>query len=201
MSTTFVFDLDGVIRYWDPEIVARAERDHGVPKEALLVEAFEPELLLQAVTGAISDEAWRQEVVARLQQAHPAANAAAAVASWSESPGAVIEGATDALDLVREVGTVCLLSNATTRLETDLTALRLADTFDHVFNTARIGFAKPDARVFAHIERTLSISPERIVYVDDGEANVQAAASRGWTSLLAGPNTRLVELLAPHLSQ
>lgn len=199
MSTTFVFDLDGVIRHWDPEIVARAEREHGLPTGSLLGEAFEPELLLQAVTGAISDEAWRQEVVARLQGVHSAADATAAVASWSESPGELIEGATAALNLAREAGPVCLLSNATTRLESDLAALGIEDAFDHVFNTARIGFAKPDDRVFAHIERELALAAEQIVYVDDGEANVRAAAGRGWTSLLAGPNTRLTDLLAPHL--
>ena len=64
MTRAFVFDLDGVIRHWDPELVTNAERTNGLPAGALFGVSFETDLLLAAVTGAISDDAWRTEVAA-----------------------------------------------------------------------------------------------------------------------------------------
>ena len=102
----FVFDLDGVIRHWDPQIIAEAERAHGLPAGALPGTAFEPELLLAAVTGQISDAAWREEIATRLQQEYPEADGVAAVAQWSVPHGDVIEGAQDAAAAARKHGGV-----------------------------------------------------------------------------------------------
>lgn len=199
MSRTYVFDLDGVIRHWDPDIVSNAERANGLPIGALFAVAFEPELLISAITGEISDEAWRYEVAARLQSRYPDVNGKKAVAEWSSPHGEIIDGALDVLTRVRERGTVCLLSNATSRLDSDLSALGIAHQFDHIFNSSSIGFAKPDERIYAHIEQALDIDPDQIVYIDDGAANVNAAAERGWISLLATPDTKLSDLLMPYL--
>ncbi|MFG2669294.1 hypothetical protein [Streptomyces sp. NPDC048445] len=49
---------------------------------------------------------------------------------------------------VREVAAVALVSNATTRLELDLDRQGLSGVADAVVNTARIGVAKPDPRVY-----------------------------------------------------
>lgn len=199
MTKAFVFDLDGVIRHWDPEIVASAENAHGLPPGALFAVAFEPDLLLEAVTGKISDEAWRQEVARRLQVEHPEANGTGAVHAWSEPHGEIIAGSLEVLDRARGRGPVCLLSNATSRLDSDLVALRIADRFDHIFNSSAIGFAKPDEQVFQHVERVLGVDPGHIVYVDDSSSNVKAASQRGWISLHATPEVPLSELLIQHM--
>lgn len=200
MRKLFVFDLDGVIRHWDPEIVHNIERTHGLPECALFGVSFEPSLLQSAVTGQITDEAWRAEVARRLQAEYPDADAIGAVTAWSEPVGEVIDGSLEVLAMAREIGTVSLLSNATSRLESDLTALGIDGAFAHIFNSSRIGFAKPDQRVFAHIEQALDVESGQTVYVDDGQANIDAAAGRGWTALLATPETRLADLLEPWLS-
>lgn len=198
MSRAFVFDLDGVIRHWDPNIVRTAERTNGLPEGALFGVSFETDLLLAAVTGVISDDAWREEVGTRLQEEYPDADGAGAVDAWSEPHGAIIAGAQDVLAQARQHGTVCLLSNATSRLNSDLIALGIADAFDHIFNSSEIGFAKPDERVYVHVEQTLDIAADQIVYIDDGAGNVEAASGRGWISLLATPETRLIDLVRPY---
>lgn len=199
MSKVFVFDLDGVIRHWDPDIVAVAEREHGLPPGTLLGTAFEPELLLSVVTGVISDDAWRSETARRLHHTYPEADSSGAVAAWSTPHGEVIAGAMDVLTQARAKGRVCLLTNATDRLPMDLTALGLADAFDVIFNSSHIGFAKPDPRVYAHVERALATPPNQIIYIDDGVANIRAAADGGWISLLATPETDLLHLLRDHV--
>lgn len=196
----YIFDFDGVIRHWDnPNIVGQAERENGLPDGAIFAAAFEGDLLAQATTGQISDEAWREDVVRRLQEQYPDANGAAAVAAWSEPFGELIPGSREILERARHYGTVCLLSNATSRLASDLASLGIDGHFDHVFNSAEIGFAKPDQRVYEHIELELGLAGDQIVYVDDAPANIEAAAERGWVSLLASPANTLSMLMAPLL--
>lgn len=199
MTQAFVFDLDGVIRHWDPNIVLDAERTHGLPAGALLGTAFQSELLHPAVTGKTTDEDWRKEVATRLQAGHPESDAAGAVAAWSRPHGEVIQGTLDVLAQLRHRAPVCLLSNATSRLNADLAALEITDRFDRIFNSSEIGFAKPDQRVYAHVEQELGVNPPRIVYIDDAAANTEAAAQRGWISLLSTPKTSLAELLQEYL--
>lgn len=196
----FVFDLDGVIRHWNnPDIVGRAEREHGLPDGAIFGSAFDSEMLLQVTTGVITDDAWRAEVTRRLAELHPGADAAGAVAAWNEPFGDLIPGSIEILERARHHGVVCLLSNATSRLPDDLRALEIHDRFDHIFNSSDIGYAKPDDRVFEHVERQLGIPPDEIIYVDDGPANVEAATGRGWVSLLASPRATLMALMTPLL--
>ncbi len=195
MSHVFIFDLDGVIRHWDPEIVRNAERANGLPEGALFGVSFETDLLLAAVTGKMTDEVWCEEVATRLQREYPDANGEGAVAAWSDPVGELLPGSQDVLARARELGTVCLLSNATSRLNADLAALGISSYFDHIFNSSEIGFAKPDERIYAHIEKALDLDPEQIVYVDDGPANVDTAIERGWNGLLAEPGTDLRQLM------
>lgn len=199
MTKCFVFDLDGVIRHWDPAIVRDAEARNGLPAGELLGTAFEPELLLSVITGEISDAAWRSRTTEILAAKYPDSQPAQAVADWSGPVGEVIVGAREAIDSVRSVGKVALLTNATDRLRPDLEALGLIDSFDHIFNSSEIGYAKPDPRVFAHVEQTLEATPADVVFIDDSATNVAAAASRGWDALFATPETRLSELLSPYL--
>ncbi|MEU6976246.1 HAD-IA family hydrolase [Streptomyces sp. NPDC046371] len=70
-------------------------------------------------------------------------------------------------------------SNATTRLEDDLAALGLADAFDAVVNTSRIGFAKPDRRVFETAARSVGVASDRCPFVDDTLGHVEVARAAG----------------------
>lgn len=49
-----------------------------------------------------------------------------------------------------------------------------------MFTSSSLGFAKPDAKYFMHIENTLSLPPHRLALIDDTLENVEAAKSRGW---------------------
>jgi 2-haloacid dehalogenase len=51
---------------------------------------------------------------------------------------------------------------------------------DDVVVSGRIGLAKPDPRIFAHLVTTLDVDPARAVFVDDQPANVAAAADAGF---------------------
>jgi putative hydrolase of the HAD superfamily len=174
-----LFDLDGVVRRWEPDIIAAAEREHGLPPGALAAAAFAPDLLTRAVTGRISDAAWREQVAARLRAAF-AVDGVAAVAAWSEPTGTVDA---DVLDLVRATRARCrvgLLTNATTRLRSDLARLGISDEFDVVLNSAELGLAKPDPDLYAAVVARECVEPPAITFIDDSQPNVVAARAAGW---------------------
>lgn len=84
------------------------------------------------------------------------------------------------VDALRQSYRVAMLSNATTALESKLTKVYgIADRFDPLLNSARLGMAKPDTRIFEHLCATLSLEPGEIVFIDDRAENIAAAASAG----------------------
>jgi putative hydrolase of the HAD superfamily len=176
VTRPLIVDLDGVLRRWEP--VGPIEARYGLPDGALFATAFSPALLTPVITGAVDDERWRADVSAALVAAHGPA-AAAAVARWSESSGAVDQ---DVLDLVRRHrrrAPVVALTNATSRLPHDLARLGLDRELDRVFSSHELGVAKPDPRVFALVCAQLGAEPAGCLFVDDTAGHVAAAAAAG----------------------
>lgn len=176
MVRAVIFDLDGVVRRWEPP--DQLEAAHGLPAGALFGTAFAPDLVPLAVTGRIADEEWRRRVAHQLTERH-GVDGDVAVAAWAETFGAVDA---DVLDLVRAVRRhvpVALLTNATTRLVDDLARLGLTAEFDAVFNSAELGVAKPDPEVFRVVVERLGVVPDDCLLIDDTEGHVRAAAGAG----------------------
>ena len=170
MVDAALFDLDGVVR--------RFPRDAEWHDEVGAV-AFVPGLLDQVVTGKITDEEWRAEVLRRLGQ-----SGAAAVAAWSASSGEVNDAV---LALVREVRSrtrVGLLTNGTSRLAADLDRLGIADEFDVIFNSCELGVAKPDLAIYELVCAKLGLEPASVFFVDDSPGHVDAARDAGLQAVL-----------------
>ncbi|WP_037806618.1 HAD family hydrolase [Streptomyces sp. NRRL F-2580] len=175
-------DLDGVVRLWDPDGMTALDREAGLAEGTLAAAAFHPALLDAAVSGRISDEQWRQRVAEDLAgSCGSAALAQDLVGGWEALTGRVDTDVLELLTSVRSRIPVVLVSNATTRLEADLAALGLADAFDAVINTARIGVAKPNHQVFEAAAQTVGAELRRCLFVDDTPGHVAAAKSAGLT--------------------
>lgn len=173
-------DLDGVLRIWDPEIMAGAERRYGVPEGTLAGTAFAPELLQPALTGEVSDDEWRRNIAVALLPDYGIDVVADLVADWSESFGAVDADVRALLASVRETGVrVAIVSNATTRLEADLAALGLATEVDTVVNSARLGVAKPEPTYYFAAAKLVDAEVERCLFVDDTQLYVDVANAVG----------------------
>jgi putative hydrolase of the HAD superfamily len=75
----------------------------------------------------------------------------------------------------------------------------LAELFDAVVISAEVGMRKPEERIFRHAAGLLGLDPAECVFIDDIEANVQAAEALGMTGVLhtepAATAARLAELL------
>jgi putative hydrolase of the HAD superfamily len=71
------------------------------------------------------------------------------------------------------------LSNAGAELERRLVRHELADLFEVVVNSHRVGMAKPEEAIYRHIAERLRLSPDRLLFIDDKPRNLDAAATVG----------------------
>lgn len=172
-------DLDGVIRYFSAERDQEIERRFGLTQGILLGTAFEKNLLTRAITGKISDEVWRAEITAILAKVCSPELAVQAVGNWSEFPGKVDHRYLDYLKDQFPHLSIAVLTNGTSRLHRDIATLGIADCFFRIFNSAEIGFCKPDPKVFNHVVEALGCEPEEIFFIDDSLSHVDAAKKLG----------------------
>jgi putative hydrolase of the HAD superfamily len=170
-------DLDGVLRQW-PD-TTDLERAHGVAPGTLAATAFAPHRLTPAITGRCTDEEWRAAVAEDLR-AHTA-TAEALVAAWSVETGSIDEDVATVLALAREHGPVVVVTNATTRLESDADALSLTRHVDAIVGSARLGVAKPEPGIYLAAAVEAGVPPDRCLFVDDSATNVAAARALGMT--------------------
>ena len=180
-ATALLIDLDGVLRVWDPEPAAAAERDHGLPAGSLMAAAMRWGRLKPVLAGEVSHADWLAGIADELAElAGGADRARAAIAQWQQYRGEVDP---QVLDLVREVRAaglrVGLATNATDLLDADLAALKLADEVDVVLNSSALGEIKPSKEYFAAACRALGTLPDRVLLVDDEDRMVRGARVAG----------------------
>jgi putative hydrolase of the HAD superfamily len=194
--------LDGVLRLWDRQAVADLERAYGVEPGTLDAVAFAPERLAPAVRGEVTDTEWRLSVAAALvEELGSTDRAADFVSAWSSPLGSVDDDAVAVLREVRRRGvTVVLVSNATTRLETDLSVLGVRAEVDGVVSSARLGVAKPDPAIYAEGVRVAGVPAEACLFVDDTETNLPPARAAGMAVHHYRGVDGLAEVLEPVLA-
>ena len=194
MIRAVLIDLDGVIRRWAPW---EPSADSPVTNDELRAVAFDADDLQEVVTGGITDEQWREHIASRLEREHgPAARRT--VEEWSSGIGDVD---TDVLELVRalrRVVPVALISNATTRLESDLGHLGLLDELDVIVNSSRVGIAKPDEGIFRHAADAVGAALDECLFIDDTAGHVEAAAKLGLRTIHFTDPARLRTALASY---
>lgn len=181
MTNVILTDLDGVIRIWSPEIHRQAERATGLPEDAIPRTAFSDDLLPLVITGQIPDDEWRRRIVDLLSKDFPEANAERAVELWSASPGEVNLEVLGILQACRGKAKLVLISNATSRLPSDLRRLGIARDFDHIINSSEVGYAKPDPNIYFAALNAVEATPEQALFIDDKAGHVAAATKLGIT--------------------
>lgn len=182
MYRAIIYDFDGVIRQWDTAETRALEEQFGLPAGAISEAAFEPSLLERALTGRIPDETWRLATANAVVRAH-GEHGAEAVRLWGARLGVIDQGMVALVKDVRGRLRTGLLTNATTRLETDLQAFKLDQAFDVVVNSARVGFVKPHPVVYRVAAVRLGFPPDMCLFVDDTEEHVEAARASGMTAI------------------
>ena len=179
MTNVILTDLDGVIRIWSPEIHRKAERETGLPEGAIPRAAFSDDLLPLVITGQISDDEWRRRIADLLCKDFPNTNAERGVELWSASPGEVNSEVLGILRACRKKAQLVLISNATSRLHSDLRRLGIAEDFDYIINSSEVRSAKPDPNIYFAALDTVEATPEQALFIDDNAGHVAAATRLG----------------------
>lgn len=108
----------------------------------------------------------------------------------------VLPGVPGALARFRERGLrLVVVSNSDGSVERGLSEVGLRPYFDAVFDSAIVGYEKPDPRFFEHVLRSTGASPERVVHVGDlFSADVRGARAAGIHPVLLDPHGDWPEL-------
>ena len=163
----------------DDEHDRRVEVAAGLPPGAIASIAFAPQLLQPAIVGRVTDEQWRAGIAVELQQQFPHVSGADVVQRWSAWCGRVDQAMFQLVQQYRQRLFVGLLTNATTKLASDLAHLGITDAFDDIFSSAVIGYAKPSPQIFRVVLTALGRAPGEVAYIDDTPIHVNSAATLG----------------------
>lgn len=175
----FVFDCGGVVlRDGDLAPYDHWARELGLSQGELRARLWGGQSWSLAEVGRISEDDFWFHVAPSLGLEDEAAIRRLAADIWST--WRVDPSVLALIDSVRQTHRVAMLSNATDVLEERLSqTYGVADRFEHILNSARLGWAKPDPRVYAELCQRLQLDPHEIVFVDDRAENIVAAAAHG----------------------
>lgn len=174
-----LFDMDGVVRQWDPRPAMDAEAAYGLPVGALRAVAFAVPEYEASLRGEATYADWCSATRRQLASQYPRAAAALAVDGWQADKGVVDPDVVSLIRRTRRLVPVGLLSNAHDALPSDLRYLGLDGLFDVVICSAEVGLVKPDLAVYRESARRFDVSPAGCFFTDDNLANVQAARQAG----------------------
>ena len=74
------------------------------------------------------------------------------------------------------------------------------NAFDRDFISGHLGVIKPDQGIYEALERSSGVAPDRLLFTDDRQDNIAAAAARGWrTHHFEGPQGWADRLVAEGL--
>jgi putative hydrolase of the HAD superfamily len=179
MIQAVLFDYGGVIGRLDQEEAGHLEEKYGLPPGALFSALYEIPEWREISLGRGSEREWLEAVRARLYElaGRPIPEIRQ---DWPKIWRGVDEGVVSLARKLRRRYKVGLLSNATKDLEEMLLEHNgITDLFDVVINSARVGLAKPDVRIFHLAAERLGVPISACVFTDDMPQNVEGARAAG----------------------
>ncbi len=178
------FDFGGVIARLDRGLLAELEVRHGLPKGSFIKALYAIPEWRAAEIGEGTEEAWMAAVRRKLDEF------AGRPLPDIRSEWAVMWRTLDAdvLRLIEQLGgryDVGLISNSTPRLEGELRDRHKIDgLFKVIVNSALVGIAKPDARIYQLAAERMGVEPSACVHIDDLARNVEGAREAGFQAIL-----------------
>jgi HAD superfamily hydrolase (TIGR01509 family) len=171
-----LFDLGGVLMNFGG--LGRLAELSGEKQGAALQTRWISSGWVQAFErGACTAEAFAQGVVNDLELDLTPAAFLEDFSMWSAGPFA------GSLDLVRSlrgtIGMGCLSNTNAVHWQRHLDHWGLVRYFDWTFTSHELGMMKPDPAMFRHVIRTIGTTPDRLLFLDDVDENVQAARASG----------------------
>ena len=194
MIEAILFDFDGVIRQWDESDLWTFETEANIERGTVFAVAFSKELHAPLTRGELTWAQWKDETERILVESHGAFIRPIVKMFFA------FEGRID-LDMVKLIKQLPknlrlgILTNNHDRFEEYLQRVGVAELFDAVINTHRIGVAKPEKLAYQKAVSHLSVEPENCLFIDDVEGNVDGGEAAGLKCHHFQNQTGLVEFL------
>lgn len=173
-----VFDIGNVLVGWQPEVFF--DTQIGTERRKRLF----AEVDLTAMNLRVDRGAPFVESVQALAQAHPdwAHEIQLWQDGWSQMFAPVIPTNVTLLRELRAQGIpVFALSNfGRETFEIACNTHDFLTEFDRTFISGHLGVLKPEAEIYAILERETGVAPEGLFFIDDRPENIDAARARGW---------------------
>ncbi|WP_150460774.1 HAD family hydrolase [Nesterenkonia ebinurensis] len=168
-----VFDFDGVIRRFDAQFTPDLERRYGLPEDSIQGAAFAEPLITELTTGRIPRREWIRRIGAQIGTPE-------AAAEWAHPPTAADQELLMLADELRAQGLItAVLTNGTDEVREEAAQLGALEHFDAFFNSAEIGWIKPDPRVFQYVMDQLGLRGSEIFFTDDSPNKLTGARQVG----------------------
>ena len=193
-----IFDIGNVLIEWQPErfydrVIGRSRRvalfkavnlhgmndrvDRGEPLEDVVTEVAE-----QTPDWAAEIRMWNDR--------------------WIEMATPVIDHSVRLLRALRrnEVPVYALSNFGRQTFEIGVANYPFLEEFDRRYISAHMGVIKPEPGIYAMVEEDCGHPPETLLFADDRQDNIDAAAARGWqTHVFDGPEGWAARLVAEGL--
>lgn len=178
------FDYGGVIGHVDRDEIGKLEAAHGLQENDLLRCIYTIPEWRAVECGEIEDAVWIAAANTAMDEKAgrpvPELHEAWRTTMWRRLDEDVVALA----KVLRSKYRVAMISNSTKRLEKELLGpLGVHDLFEVVVNSARVGIAKPDARIYHHAAEQMGVDPSACVHIDDLLPNVEGAVAAGFSAI------------------
>ena len=181
MIQAVFFDFGGVVARVDQDHMRRLEGEFGLPERALWRSMYETPEWRELRVGRGSEGAWVSAIRRTLDELAGRPVADLVSERWVECWRGLDDGIMGLVDGLHPRYRVGMISNATLTLESELRDHHgIHDLFEVIVNSARVGVAKPDPRIYHHAARALAVQPEACVHVDDLPHNIEGARQAGF---------------------
>ncbi len=175
------FDFGGVVAKVDHDHMRHLEGEFGLPDRALWRSMYETPEWRELRVGRASEDAWVLAIRRSLDEAAGRPVADQVSERWVECWRGLDEGIMGLLDGLRGRYRVGMISNATLSLEDELRDHHgIHGLFEVIVNSARVGVAKPDPRIYQHAANALDLQPRACVHIDDLPHNIEGARQAGF---------------------
>lgn len=174
-----LFDCGGVVlRPQENGTYQRWEERLGLETGALTKVLWESDAYRQAEIGKLSEADFWAKMAPVFPQLSEGDLRQLRIDLWDVfTPNAHV---LDWAKRLRRTCRVAILSNATSDLEDLLRDhFQVAQHFEAIFNSARLGVAKPDLAIYQKVLQRLGVVPGDALLIDDRPENVAAAARLG----------------------
>jgi 2-haloacid dehalogenase len=173
-----IFDIGNVLTCWQPE--AFYDRVIGQDRRRALFDAVD----LHAMNDVVDQGGLFRETIYDWATRHPdwAPEIRMWYDRWIELASPRIEGSIALLRALRskKIPVFSLTNFGNYSYAEARPKMDFLSEFDREYVSGRMGFIKPDPRIYEMVEQDCGIAPNRLLFADDKAENITAAARRGW---------------------